>query len=155
MKIWSVLIIFAVFSVVASSATFVVKMSLTHRGSSLAYAVRLPLAALAVLKTALPSPHAQETGVDWESMATHTVQIAAAPSPEPCSLKTLTDVNSLVDYLGQKHLNNSFEVRAELAAEYGIPNYTGSIAENRELLHFLSSEEETLPSECLTQTAKH
>jgi LysM repeat protein/GH25 family lysozyme M1 (1,4-beta-N-acetylmuramidase) len=46
---------------------------------------------------------------------------------------------SLVDYLKSKNMDASFANRSNLATQYGIPNYTGSAAQNLALLAKLES----------------
>lgn len=43
--------------------------------------------------------------------------------------------NSIVDYLKSIHKDSSFSNRKELAKQYGINNYTGTAAQNEQLLH--------------------
>jgi hypothetical protein len=148
MKIWSFLIIFAVTASVFTSAVFVIHMSLEQRGSHVRWAIDAPLYALALLETTLPSPHAEAINT---GNVKNEVKTAEACPPNA----RLTEQYSLVDYLHKKHVNISFAVRAALAEEYGIPQYTGSTEQNRELLRLLKSETDVTTGTCPRQTAQH
>lgn len=57
----------------------------------------------------------------------------------PQSSPTYTG-NSIVDYLRQTNRDSSFASRKQLAANYGINDYTGTAAQNTQLLNSLRSE---------------
>ena len=58
-------------------------------------------------------------------------QIPQQPKP------TAAHYKSIVDYLKQIGKDSSYHARAILAREHGIKNYTGTAAQNVELLHLL------------------
>lgn len=59
---------------------------------------------------------------------------AAKPAPKPAHKEV-----SIVDYLLSRGMASTFAARAKLAAQYGIPNYTGTAAQNLGLIGRLQS----------------
>jgi len=50
------------------------------------------------------------------------------------------DTNSIVDWMNANGMDSSFVNRAKLAAQYGINNYTGTAAQNTQLLTMLRNQ---------------
>ena len=53
------------------------------------------------------------------------------------------DTNSIVDWMNANGMDSSFANRAKLAAQYGINNYTGTAAQNTQLLTMLRNQSST------------
>ena len=59
-----------------------------------------------------------------------------APKPPP---RSTTSGGSVVDYLNRHGRDSSYSARKKLAAQYGIKNYTGTAAQNTQLLEKLQA----------------
>ena len=66
---------------------------------------------------------------------TSTVKPAVKPAVKPSA----PSGGSIVDYLNKQGKDSSFSARKRLAAKYGIKNYTGTAAQNTQLLKKLQS----------------
>ena len=64
---------------------------------------------------------------------------SAPPTPPSLSSSTSYTGSSIVDYLNLTGQPSGFSSRAKLAQQYGIPNYTGTAAQNTQLLNLLRS----------------
>lgn len=73
-----------------------------------------------------------------------------APTSTPTSTPPATGGSSIVDFLNSKGQDSSYGARAKLAQQYGIQNYTGSAAQNTQLLGILSSQTNTKPVATVT-----
>lgn len=60
---------------------------------------------------------------------------------------------SIVDYLNAKGQDSSFPARAKLAAAYGIPNYSGTAAQNTQLLELLKADKPSTVKQPEVKTA--
>lgn len=60
-------------------------------------------------------------------------------APKPAPRATTYKGGSIVDYLNKKGRDSSFSARKRLAAQYGIRNYTGTAAQNSQLLDKLQA----------------
>ena len=65
--------------------------------------------------------------------------VSATVTPPASSSSSGSGGNSIVDYLKSIGQDSSFSNRAKLAAQYGISNYSGTAAQNLELLNKLKS----------------
>ncbi|SIT91784.1 D-alanyl-D-alanine carboxypeptidase family protein [Edaphobacillus lindanitolerans] len=77
---------------------------------------------------------ALETGV---VQASKPKPSASKPAPKPKPF--VPGGGSIVDYLNKQGRDSSFSARKKLAAQYGIKNYTGTAAQNTQLLKKLQS----------------
>ncbi len=59
---------------------------------------------------------------------------------------------SIVDYLNSIGQDSSYSARAKLASQYGIPNYSGTAAQNTQLLGILSSKSTPTAAPAVTPT---
>ena len=59
----------------------------------------------------------------------------ATPAAKPAANKT----ESIVDYLNKQKIDSSFSNRTKLAKQYGISNYSGTAAQNTQLLNKIKS----------------
>lgn len=85
---------------------------------------------------------ANKDGIDWDDFLSMVKGKKVEPIKEavtPVS-KNAYDGNSVVDYLKAIGVDNSYANRAKLAKEHGIKNYTGTAAQNAELLEIMRNE---------------
>lgn len=71
---------------------------------------------------------------------------APAPTPQPVTPVVDQYKGSLVDYLKSKGEDSSFAHRAQLAAQNGIANYSGTAAQNVQLLALLLNSVKATPA---------
>lgn len=91
------------------------------------------------------------TWADFKYMVTVEMGNKLSPKPKPIESPKQTTYtgNSVVDYLVSIGQKSSLEARAELAKTKGIKNYSGTAAQNTQLLNMLRSEgnaQATIPS---------
>ncbi|MBM6615647.1 N-acetylmuramoyl-L-alanine amidase [Desemzia sp. RIT804] len=89
---------------------------------------------------------ANKDGIGWsdflnmvKGQKVEPIQEAAKPVQTKPSTGSYTG-NSVVDYLSSIGVDNSYTNRAKLAKEHGISNYSGTAAQNAELLKIMRNE---------------
>lgn len=85
---------------------------------------------------------ANKDGIDWNDFLAMVKGKKVEPIKEAATPvnKNVYDGNSVVDYLKVIGIDNSYANRAKLAKEHGIKNYTGTAAQNAELLEIMRNE---------------
>lgn len=85
---------------------------------------------------------ANKDGIDWNDFLAMVKGKKVEPIKEAATpvSKNAYDGNSVVDYLKVIGVDNSYANRAKLAKEHGIKNYTGTAAQNAELLEIMRNE---------------
>lgn len=85
---------------------------------------------------------ANKDGIDWNDFLAMVKGKKVEPIKEAATpvSKNVYDGNSVVDYLTFIGVDNSYTNRAKLAKEHGIKNYSGTAAQNSELLEIMRNE---------------
>ena len=79
-------------------------------------------------------------GITWTDFKRMLQENKTKPKPQPkpqTKSKTIYTGNSIVDYLNSIGVDSSFANRKKLAEKHGIKNYTGTAAQNLQLLRIL------------------